>query len=106
MGKPTDTKYDGWSIIPETSIEGENPENLHIAEVKLDTLRKKIVAFNGNRTTCCGRQISKDAPMPKMNNSTFYLKGDDKRLRSNLATWQNGQYEFCGNCVGHFYKDI
>ena len=102
MGKPTETKYDGWAVIPEKSIEGENPGNWHIAEVNLDASRKTIIAFNGNRTTCCGRQISKDAPTPKMD--AFYPKESDGKLRTNLATWQNGKYEFCGNCVGHFYK--
>jgi len=105
MGKPTETKYDGWAVIPKTSIEGENPANWHIAEVKLDTLKEKIVAFNGNRATCCGRQIKENAPMPKMDSNVFYPKGDDKRLRNNLAFWQNGEDECCGNCVGHFYKD-
>ena len=98
-------KYDGWAVIPKESIEGENPANWHIAEVELDASKEKIVAFNGNQTTCCGRQISKNAPMPRKNSTIFYPKGDDKRLRNNLAFWQNGKDECCGNCVGHFYKD-
>lgn len=105
MGQPTETKYDGWAVIPKESIEGENPANWHIAEVELDASKEKIVAFNGNQTTCCGRQISKNAPMPRKNSNIFYPKGDDKRLRNNLAFWQNGKDECCGNCVGHFYKD-
>ena len=103
MGKPTETKYDGWVAIPASSLEGDTSENWHIAEVRLDAHKETIIAFNATRTTCCGRQISKNAPLPNM--KLFFPKGNDGSLRTNLANWQNGEFEFCGNCVGHFYKD-
>ena len=103
MGKPTETKYDGWAAIPASSFDGDNSENWHIAEVKLDASKKTIVAFNATHTTCCGRNISKDAPLPSI--KSFFPKGSDGDLRTSLAQWQNGKYEFCGNCVGHFYKN-
>lgn len=103
MGQPTETKYDGWTVIPASSLEGDRSNNFHIADVKLDETKTKIIAFNREYTACCGRHIRHNASLPTK--QPKFAKGSDDTLRTKLAEWQNREFEFCGNCVGHFYKD-
>ena len=93
----------GWAVVQKSKLNGDDGRNYHIVEVK-------IQKRNGNEdyiaewatSTCCGLPLKQSANLA---NCTFYRNEQQDDFRIQLAKWQNKGYEFCGRCVGHFYKD-
>lgn len=61
-----------------------------------------VNAYTTTFKTCCGIAFKKDA---RYQTGSAFLESEVAKLRNYLAEKQNGDWEICGRCVGHFYKD-
>ena len=96
----------GWCVVTKDQLTTKDSRNYHIVEAKVYFDAKsqvnKVASYNPSLETCCGLHIIKDA---SYQTGSAFLEAEVDKLRLFLAEKQNGNWEICGNCVGHFYKD-
>ncbi len=94
----------GWVIVESDQVDCENAANYHLVEVSIKPHPngERDVSVNSDRETCCGWKL---LPQIEYLKEYVFLKSEVNNLRTALAKQQNGTWEICGRCVGHFYKD-
>lgn len=101
-----DKTCNGWAVIDKTQLLADDPCNYHIVEAKVsydnEKKRNVVIAYTRTFKTCCGIAFKKDA---QYRIGSAFLESEVSELRNYLADKQNGDWEICGRCVSHFYKD-
>ena len=94
----------GWVIVEKSQVDCDSAANYHLVEVSITPHPngERDVCVNTDRETCCGRKL---LPQIEYLKGYVFLKSEVNNLRTTLAKQQNGTWEICGICVGHFYKD-
>ncbi len=88
----------GWAVYGSASLAGEDPENIHVAEVCID--ENDQFTMNKDEETICKRKLR-----PRGQRKSLYQTKDANAMRTYLANTQNNGTRVCGICVSRFYGD-
>lgn len=87
----------GWAVYGSDSVEGEDPENVHVAEVNVND---DGFTMNADQETICKRKLK-----PRKERKGIYVTKDAEEMREYLSDQQNKGVRVCGTCTSRFYGD-